>query len=220
MQPVVDGPLTLTSYLGALDGAYSTYKAKYTKRYSAPAAKKSLANGMHALDAAKAAAAEAEAAANGNGHANGEVVEKQAVEVKVTADSFDYLVFHSPYGKLVQKGHARMFFNVCPSRGPTGRSSGTDPLMNPQDFLENPSHPSFANIPAEFAQLDRFKSLTDKAVEKAMVAHAKPHHKAAVEPGSDCVKRCGNMYTASLYGGLASLLSNASSEELVGCAAP
>lgn len=67
-QPTVDGPLTLTSYLGALDAAYSTYKTKYTKRYSADEAV--------------------------NGHAtNGD--ENKAVKVAVEAESFDYILFHS-----------------------------------------------------------------------------------------------------------------------------
>lgn len=45
-------------------------------------------------------------------------------------------------------------------------------------------------------------------MEKAFVAHAAEHYKSAVVPGTDCVLRCGNMYTASLYGFLASLISS------------
>ena len=100
----------------------------------------------------------------------------------------------SPYGKLVQKGHARMFFN---------------------DYLANPDAAKFESIPKDFAQLEKEKTFTDKTVEKAFIALAKDHYKKSVWPGSDCVRRCGNMYTASLYGGLAALLSNVSSEELV-----
>jgi hydroxymethylglutaryl-CoA synthase len=48
-----------------------------------------------------------------------------------------------------------------------------------------------------------------------MLGVAKAHYTKSVEPGMDCCKRCGNMYTASLYGGLASLLSNVGSDELV-----
>lgn len=40
------------------------------------------------------------------------------------------------------------------------------------------------------------------------MAHAADHYKSAVVPGTDCVLRCGNMYTASLYGFLASLISS------------
>jgi hydroxymethylglutaryl-CoA synthase len=83
------------------------------------------------------------------------------------------------------------------------------------DFLANPDSPKFESIPKEFAQLDKEKTFTDKAVEKAFIAVAKEHYKKSVWPGTDCVRRCGNMYTASLYGGLAALLANVSSEDLV-----
>jgi hydroxymethylglutaryl-CoA synthase len=45
-------------------------------------------------------------------------------------------------------------------------------------------------------------------VEKTFLGIAASHYDSAVVPGTDCVKRCGNMYTASLYGALASLLSS------------
>lgn len=104
------------------------------------------------------------------------------------------LTYCRPYGKLVQKGHARMFYN---------------------DFLANPDSPKFESIPKEFAQLAKEKTYTDKAVEKAFVALAKEHYQKSVWPGTDCVRRCGNMYTASLYGGLAALLANVPSDQLV-----
>ena len=77
-----------------------------------------------------------------------------------------------------------------------------------QDYLRNPNHPSFANIPSEIQSLAKEKTYTDKTVEKAFIAHAAEHYKNAVLPGTDCVLRCGNMYTASLYGFLASLISS------------
>lgn len=43
---------------------------------------------------------------------------------------------------------------------------------------------------------------------------AKESYKAAVDPGMRCAKRCGNMYTGSIFGGLASLLSTKAPEEL------
>lgn len=168
-QPTVDGPWTIKAYLGALDNAYNTYVEKAAAS-RARAAKKAAANGA-------------------NGHANGHSDNEDSV------NQFDYVCLHSPYGKLVQKGHARLFYN---------------------DYLRNPSHPSFANIPAEIKDLDPTKTFTDKVVEKAFIAHAAEHYKSAVVPGSDCVKRCGNMYTASLYGALASVLANVSSSELQG----
>lgn len=105
------------------------------------------------------------------------------------------MCLHSPYGKLVQKGHARLFFN---------------------DYLRDTSAAAFADIPAELKDSEREKTYTDKVVEKAFMAHAGEHYKRATDPASACVKRCGNMYTASLYGALASLVSNIPAGELQG----
>jgi hydroxymethylglutaryl-CoA synthase len=41
-------------------------------------------------------------------------------------------------------------------------------------------------------------------------------YKKTVVPGLACAKRCGNMYTGSLYGGLASLVSRVDSDTLQG----
>jgi hydroxymethylglutaryl-CoA synthase len=97
------------------------------------------------------------------------------------------MLMRSPYSKLVQKGHARLFYN---------------------DYLRDPTNPLFASIPDEVRSLDRTKTYSDKTVEKAFLGVAAEHYKSAITPGSDTVLRCGNMYTASLYGGLASLLSS------------
>lgn len=57
--------------------------------------------------------------------------------------------------------------------------------------------------------MPRSKTFTDKTVEKAFLAVAANHYKKSCLPGSDCVLRCGNMYTASLYGALASVVASA-----------
>lgn len=78
--PVVDGPLSISTYLIALDNAYTRYREKYAKRAS-------LANGH----------------TNGvNGQTNGHAEPKPALT------DFDYMVYHSPYGKLVAKSHGRV----------------------------------------------------------------------------------------------------------------
>lgn len=46
-------------------------------------------------------------------------------------------------------------------------------------------------------------------MEKTFLGVAAEHYKSAILPGTDCVLRCGNMYTASLYGALASVISSA-----------
>jgi len=88
------------------------------------------------------------------------------------------------------------------------------------DFVANPSAPEYASIPAEEAQallaLTPAKSLTDKTLEKTFVSLSKGHYKKHVEPSMECAQRCGNMYTASLYGGLASLLSTVEPADIKG----
>lgn len=74
--------------------------------------------------------------------------------------------------------------------------------------MRNPSSPLFANVPESVQSLDKTKTYTDKTVEKAFIGVAAEHYKSAVVPGSDCVARCGNMYTASLYGALASVIAS------------
>jgi hydroxymethylglutaryl-CoA synthase len=166
--PEVDGPLSITSYVSALDASYACFREKHAK------AKKAAANG------------------SANGHA-------QSADAKAafSVADIDYPCFHSPYGKLVQKGHARLVFN---------------------DFLANPAHPSFANVPNPDAlkAMDYQASLTDKNVEKTFIGIAKAAFDKSVEPSMACARRCGNMYTASLYGGLASLLASVPAAELKG----
>ncbi|KAJ6518932.1 hydroxymethylglutaryl-coenzyme A synthase N terminal-domain-containing protein [Mycena sanguinolenta] len=167
--PEVDGPVSVVTYIQALDEAYKAYKAKTAK-----AAKKA-------------------AHLNGNGHANGDAAPAFSLE------NVDYALFHSPYGKQAIKGHARMLFN---------------------DFLADPSASQFASIPeAErdvFLALTPKASLSDKNVEKAFIAAGKKSFATKVNPAMACSKRLGNMYTASLYGCLASLLSSVPSAELQG----
>lgn len=161
--PTVDGPLSITTYITALDNSYSRYREKAAKL--------------------KAKAEPSDV--------NGSADPKAAVSLR----DFDYCVFHSPYGKLVQKGHARLLWN---------------------DFVANPESTVFANLPdpQSLLAIPYPKSLTDKNLEKVFMTFAKESYKAAVDPGMRCAKRCGNMYTGSIFGGLASLLSTKAPEEL------
>jgi len=130
-----------------------------------------------------------------NGHVTG--VSNVDLKASISLADFDYTVFHSPYGKQVQKGHARLLWN---------------------DFISNPQSPIFASIPDHSSILNTpyAKSLLDKGIEKTFINFAKATHATQVEPSMRCAKRCGNMYTASLYGGLASLISTKDAAELLG----
>ncbi|RSH93724.1 hypothetical protein EHS25_006372 [Saitozyma podzolica] len=185
--PTVDGPWTIAAYLGALDSAYTSYLDKAAASRARAAKKLSLASVSAAVsDIAGQVAGSVEKLVNGHANGNGVANGNGHAEEKEGIAKFDYVCLHSPYGKLVQKGHARMFYN---------------------DYLRNSSHSSFASVP-EGINTDRTKTYTDKIVEKTFLGVAASHYDSAVVPSTDCVKRCGNMYTASLYGALASLLSS------------
>ncbi|KAL1726133.1 hydroxymethylglutaryl-coenzyme A synthase C-terminal domain-containing protein, partial [Schizophyllum commune] len=109
----------------------------------------------------------------------------------------DYALFHSPFGKQAVKGHARMLFN---------------------DFLANPTAPQFADIPSayDFRALDYDASLRDKNLERTFVAASEASFAKKTDPSMACSRRLGNMYTASLYGCLASLIASVSPADLSG----
>ncbi|KAL6300882.1 hydroxymethylglutaryl-CoA synthase [Sparassis latifolia] len=167
--PEVDGPLSITTYVSAIDASYTAFRRKHAR-----ARKTAVLNGA-------------------NGSANGDA---SALASFSLAD-IDYPVFHSPYGKMVQKAHGRLVYN---------------------DFMANPTSPRFANVPNPEAILAQpyKESLTDKTLEKAFIAVAKGEFEKTVELSMSCARRCGNMYTASLYGGLASLLARVDPAELRG----
>ena len=144
----MDGPLSISSYIQALDGSHKTYRSKVAKK-----------------------------------------------GVDFNLDSVHHPVFHSPYGKTVQKGHGRFPHN---------------------DSLVDPEQPKFANIPKDTLKVEYKASLADKSIERTFISVGKGDYAKRVEPSMRCSKRCGNMYTASLYGGLASLISSVEPADLKG----
>jgi hydroxymethylglutaryl-CoA synthase len=161
--------------------AYDFYKPKLDSEYPEVDGPLSITSYTSAIDAAYTAfkkkhALKAKKAGNSDAPA-------------FSLEDVDYPVFHSPYGKMVQKAHARLVWN---------------------DFMSNSTHPKYASVPdpAAVLQQDYKASLLDKALEKTFIGLAKAQFDTHVELGMKCSRRCGNMYTASLYGGLASLVSS------------
>ena len=163
--PEVDGPVSVVTYVAALDAAYATFREKLAK-----AAKRAYING-HSTE--------------------------KPTETSFSLEDVDYAIFHSPYGKQAVKGHARLMFN---------------------DFKANPKASRFDNIatPEAFLSAPHAVSLTDKNIEKAFISASKSSFAQRTDPGMACSKRLGNMYTASLYGCLASLLSTVEPASLLG----
>ncbi|XP_074317268.1 hydroxymethylglutaryl-CoA synthase-like isoform X1 [Silene latifolia] len=141
--PVVDGKLSQTCYLMAVDACYKHFCSKYEK----------FEGGQFSLNDA------------------------------------DYIVFHSPYNKLVQKSFARLMYN---------------------DFLRNGSSISedAKEKLAPFSNLSIDESYQSRDLEKVSQQIAKPLYDKMVQPTTLVPKQIGNTYTASLYSAFASLLHN------------
>eukprot|EP00262_Sarcandra_glabra_P007169 TRINITY_DN1979_c0_g1_i1.p1 TRINITY_DN1979_c0_g1~~TRINITY_DN1979_c0_g1_i1.p1 ORF type:complete len:476 (+),score=79.56 TRINITY_DN1979_c0_g1_i1:209-1636(+) len=141
--PVVDGKLSQTCYLMALDSCYKRFCSKFEK-----------------LEGKQFSLSDA-----------------------------DYISFHSPYNKLVQKSFARMYFN---------------------DYLRNASS---VEIDAKgklepYSTLSGDESYQSRDLEKASQQVAKHLYDIKVQPSTLLPKQIGNMYTASLYAAFASIIHN------------
>jgi hydroxymethylglutaryl-CoA synthase len=170
--PEVDGALSVKTYIVAVDKSYEAFRNKHARF-----------NKIHSHGA------------NGhaNGHANGVNGTNGHSAAPFSLDDADFHLFHSPYGKQAQKGHARLVYN--------------DWLLNPSRYSDVPS-------PESITALSYDASVTDKSVEKTFINVAKSAFKTKVGPGMAASKRCGNMYTASLYSCLASLISTVEPSEI------
>lgn len=84
------------------------------------------------------------------------------------------------------------------------------------DYLSNPSAPEFANVDPAIQSMPRSKSLLDKACEKTFVGLSSSLYKGAVWPSTQCLRRLGNMYTAAVYGALASIVDAVEPTQLQG----
>lgn len=112
----------------------------------------------------------------------------------VGLDYFDYNAFHVPTCKLVTKSFARLLYN---------------------DYLADPSK---FNLDEETAKaigaLDYDTSLVDKNLEKVFLGLTKETKKTQLDPSLHVSTNTGNMYTASCWGSLCSVLFKVGSETL------
>ncbi|PWY96433.1 hydroxymethylglutaryl-CoA synthase [Aspergillus sclerotioniger CBS 115572] len=102
-------------------------------------------------------------------------------------DLFDYMAFHTPNCKLVSKSYGRLKYN---------------------DILTSNTDTAIPFIPSDLLTLPYESSLKDKPLEKALISLTKDDFKSRVEPCILAPSLCGNMYTASLYCSLISLISS------------
>ena len=182
--PIVVEPGLRGSYI---THAYDFYKPDLASEYPYVDGQFSLKCYTEAVDACYKAynAREQTLKKAQNGSSNGDAAAQD--ETKTPLDRFDNLLFHAPTCKLVSKSYSRMLYN---------------------DYLANPTHPAFAEVAPELRDMEYEKSLSDKTLEKTFMALSKKRFNDRVKPAIDVATNCGNMYCASVYGGLVSLLSN------------
>ncbi|XP_069077608.1 hydroxymethylglutaryl-CoA synthase, cytoplasmic isoform X2 [Pleurodeles waltl] len=123
---------------------------------------------------------------------------KDGCNRRFTLNDFGFMIFHSPYCKLVQKSLARLLLN---------------------DFLDDPN-PDIAN--GIFAGLEAFRDVKledtyfDRDVEKAFMKASEELFNQKTKSSLLVSNQNGNMYTPSVYGCLASLLAQHSPQQLAG----
>lgn len=191
--PLVNGHESLRCYLSALDKCYGRLRERWEavaeKTAGGPSPQaKAVGNGAAAEDSAEDGSTEYESAL--------EDVAAVATGGDDEARLFDYMAFHTPNCKLVSKSYARLMYN---------------------DFLISSDDPKWAaSVPAELRGLGYDESLRSKELEKTFLALSKGKFAARVEPCIAAPRLCGNMYTASLYCSLISLISNIDTEKALG----
>ncbi|XP_074953229.1 hydroxymethylglutaryl-CoA synthase, mitochondrial isoform X2 [Phalacrocorax aristotelis] len=124
--------------------------------------------------------------------------QQAGIQRPFTLDDFKFIIFHTPFCKLVQKSVGRLLLN---------------------DFLATPN-PDMATGPYKGLQPFRGVKLEDtytsKEVEKAFQAASQEIFDQKTKPSLLLASRNGNMYTPSMYGCLASLLAQSSARDLAG----
>lgn len=111
----------------------------------------------------------------------------------VDVHSFDAIIFHTPFCKLVQKSVARLGVN---------------------DFVRSAqrSEQFGAELAERFAGLRLEETYFDRDVEKAFMAKFSAVYEAKTKRSLLLANQVGNMYTPSVYSGLVSLLINSGAE--------
>ncbi|XP_052861394.1 hydroxymethylglutaryl-CoA synthase 1 [Anopheles cruzii] len=116
----------------------------------------------------------------------------------VTLDTFDALIFHSPYCKLVQKSLARIGLNDFVLATPDQRAA------------------RFPGLGQQFDSVRLENTYFDRDVEKAFMTQYADVFAAKTQRSLHLASQVGNMYTPSVYSCLVSLLIGSEVDELLG----
>ncbi|CAG2121609.1 unnamed protein product, partial [Medioppia subpectinata] len=110
-------------------------------------------------------------------------------------DTFDAIVFHAPYCKLVQKSIARL------------------QLLNYLQSSDNQNNDSFKAL-ENYKNVKLEETYNDRELEKLLLTLSKRTFDQKTDPSLMLARTVGNMYTASLYASITSLLLSESADSL------
>jgi len=181
-----NAPLVLDRGLRAshVEHAYDFYKPDMGSEYPTVDGKLSVQCYLNALDKCYGLYKHKAARLSNNGDMNGDSEALSKPCCPVSLDTFEALIFHSPFCKLVQKSFARLYYN---------------------DFLEA----SDIDKKEKYSSVSQFSSDEPwTALEKPFVGASKTDFESKTKPSLYLSTNVGNMYTSSLYGGLVSYLVN------------
>jgi len=181
--PVVDGQLSQTCYLSALDICYQRFIQKFQHKNNKPFTL----------------------------FGSADIVGAQCTE-EVQSDA-DFLLFHAPYNKLVQKSFARLFYLSSVLQPTVGINSQITAQLDKDQVNYVPAKPSVLPLNQNDSQYQ--KSLNCRNLEKTVVTMSKVSYNTKVTPTIALPTRLGNLYTASIYAGLLSLINATPSENLI-----
>lgn len=177
--PEVDGALSESCYLTALDGCYTRFLQK--QKQSAERRGTSAGYGLGDVIGGLGSALLGGSSTTGDaGHGS--------VSTITGVENVDYFLFHSPYNKLVQKSFARILYLDIHDKRPLDSSIDTSEV-------------------GEWDDTPLCESMRNKNLEGKMKTISKGYYSTKVAPGCEISKQIGNTYTASVYLNLCWLVS-------------
>lgn len=123
----------------------------------------------------------------------------------------DHALFHSPYNKLVQRAYARLLYLDLSrvangAKRENGSGSSPAPEANGNGAAAIPAGVPSITVPLGEGAHPFHPAQMPKELDKALVAQSFQEYDRKVRPSSCVARLCGNMYTASVWSGVAQLI--------------
>ncbi|CAH8605510.1 unnamed protein product [Heterobilharzia americana] len=193
--PIVDGQFSMQCYREALEACYELYK------------KKAVSKGL-----------------------NGAVTSPWQDNLSDVNNSVDYMCLHAPFTRLIQKAvgwlglaDARKFCNLVTTSVTNNLENTQIPLHNPSPQIVSKSEfsdqvdPHIVTVLKDYCiPAEKQSTISHRELDAICLKATESLYKRRVDPGLMFAKNVGNMYTASLYSCLASLILNVPKGELMG----